>query len=56
MKQYPPHLNQSEIERLVLFAWTIALFVFFVLTMAGGGPDGVAPLQQPLEAPRGLGL
>jgi hypothetical protein len=56
MKQDPPHLSQSDIERLALFGWTVALYLFFLLSMAGGGPDGVGPLQQPLEAPGGLGL
>jgi hypothetical protein len=56
MKQDPPHLSQSDVERLALFGWTVALFLFFVLSMAGGGAHGVGSLQQPLEPPRGLGL
>ena len=56
MKQYPPHLSQADVGRLAMLVLTLAMSLFFVLSMAAGGHDGAGPLDQPLEAPAGFGL
>jgi hypothetical protein len=56
MKQYPPHLSQANVGHLAMLVLTVALSLFFVLSMAAGGDSGAGPLDQPLEAPAGFGL
>jgi len=56
MKQYPPHPSQADVGPVAMLVLTVAMCLFFVLSMAGGGPGGVGPLDQPLEAPAGFGL
>jgi hypothetical protein len=55
MKQYPPHRSQAAVGRLAMLVLTLAMSLFFVMSMAAGGPDGAGPLAQPLEAPAGFG-
>jgi hypothetical protein len=56
MKQYPPHLSQADVGHLAVLVLTVAMSLFFLLSMAAGGHGGVGPLDQPLEAPAGFGL
>ena len=56
MKQYPPHLSEADVRSAALLLLTVAMSLFFLLSMAAGGHGGVGPLVQPLEAPAGFGL
>jgi hypothetical protein len=56
MKQYPPHLSQADVGRVAMLVLTLAMSLFFVLSMAAAGHAGAGPLDQPLEAPAGFGL
>jgi len=56
MKQYPPRRSQADVGPVAVLALAVAMCLFFVLSMAGGGPGGAGSFDQPLEAPRGFGL
>ena len=56
MKQLPPHFSQANVGHLAMLALTVVMSLFFVLSMAGGGPGGAGSFDQPLEAQPGLGL
>jgi hypothetical protein len=56
MKQYPPHRSQVDVGRVAMLALAVAMSLFFVFSMAGGGHGGAGQFDQPLEAPPGFGL